>query len=254
MYIPKAIKVYIHNQKYIINTVGMTNSKVLIFDDYVLKIEKETIESNNEKDVLEFLQGKVKVPKIIAHIKENGINYLLMTKLDGYMAYEDELLKDPRNAIRLLASALKKLWSIDISSYKSDYNLDKKLDYLDYRVNNQLVDESQLDSEIIGELNTPRKIIAFLKKHKPNEDNVFTHGDYCLPNVFFKENTLVGFIDLGRAAVSDRYQDISLCIRSLRYNLGEQFKEAYIPLFLNELDIKFDKEKYHYYLLLDELA
>lgn len=54
--------------------------------------------------------------------------------------------------------------------------------------------------------------------------------------------------------MTDRYQDIALCCRSLRHNPEEisscPFDE---DLFFHELGVARDAEKIRYYILLDEL-
>ena len=56
------------------------------------------------------------------------------------------------------------------------------------------------------------------------EDLVFVHGDFCLPNVLLAPLDgalhVTGLVDCGRAGVGDRHQDLALAIRSLTYNLG----------------------------------
>ena len=176
-----------------------------------------------------------------------------MSGLEGHMAFEKEIMSNPENMIELLATTIKELWKIDVSSYTNNFSLDKKLKLLQERINSNKIDESDFDPDIVKGFTSPQEILDYLIKNKPNEVNVFTHGDYCLPNVLFHQNKLVGFIDLGNAGVSDKYQDISLCLRSMKYNLKDQYKEEYFDLFIKELGITFDKDKYNYYLLLDEL-
>ena len=38
-----------------------------------------------------------------------------------------------------------------------------------------------------------------LRKRHDEEDLVFTHGDYCLPNVIIDGEEVAGFVDWGRA-------------------------------------------------------
>ena len=252
---PKRIKKFVTEEVFEENTVGMTRSKVLVYQSMVLKIEEESEESNNEYRMLDWLQGKLTVPKLISFEKKGKFNYLLMEKLPGVMAYEKELLSNPVEAIKLIAQALKTLWDVDIDTCPSMQSLDHKLRLAEEHIKNGLVDLDDVDYDLwtrIG-LNSFSDVLRYLKKHKPKEERVFSHGDFCLPNFFFEDGRLTGYIDLGRAGVSDPWQDIALCIRSLRYNLGEDFQENYIALLMEHLGLSFDQEKYKYYLLLDEL-
>ncbi|CAF1629466.1 unnamed protein product [Adineta ricciae] len=69
-----------------------------------------------------------------------------------------------------------------------------------------------------------------LISHAPDEDLVFTHGDYCLPNIIFDDNECraIGFVDLGCAGIADRYHDIALGLWSIQYNLGDGFREIFL--------------------------
>ena len=92
---------------------------------------------------------------------------------------------------------------------------------------------------------------AMLPAKRPSrEDLVFTHGDYCLPNVILKDGKVRGFIDWGRAGVADRYQDIALGVRSLRHN---HYPEDLVTVFLEAYGITDpDWGKIEYFILLDE--
>ena len=86
---------------------------------------------------------------------------------------------------------------------------------------------------------------------------MLSHGDFCLPNVFIEDGRVSGLIDLGRAGTADRWQDIALCLRSLRDNARGRFGTV-CPgfdeeLLLRRLGMAPDREKIRYYLLLDEL-
>ena len=102
-----------------------------------------------------------------------------------------------------------------------------------------------------------KDLLEWLKNHKPAEDPVLSHGDFCLPNIFLDGDEVSGFIDLGRSGIADPYQDIALCYRSLCHNFDGTYGRAYPgfdPMMLfRELGIDPDWEKIRYYRLLDEL-
>ena len=57
--------------------------------------------------------------------------------------------------------------------------------------------------------------LSDIKEGMPDEEDlVFTHGDYCLPNVMFQDGKLSGYIDLGYAGVGDRYLDFVAVTRN----------------------------------------
>lgn len=252
MTFPKEISHFVRNLPYTVSETGMTDSTVYLFDDYVLKVEKTHTESNHEHKMFQFLQGKFNVPKIIQFHQEKGFNYLLMERISGLMAFDKEIMNDPINMIHLLTNTLSGLWSV--SQIECPCNrLDMKLKQAKYLVEHNLVNTDDFDPDIVGDLKNPKEILHYLQNNKPDEELVVTHGDFCLPNVLYKDNELIGIIDLGRGGLADKWQDISLCLRSMRYNLGEEYKREYFDYFLECLGIEFDRVKFQYYLLLDEL-
>jgi kanamycin kinase/aminoglycoside 3'-phosphotransferase-3 len=116
------------------------------------------------------------------------------------------------------------------------------------------------ESDTYGEngFSDPLDLWNWLVEHKPNEEPVISHGDYCLPNVFVEDDRVSGFLDLGSAGLADRWQDIALCYRSLKHNYDGTYGETPRPDFdpntlFQELGIEPDWNKIKYYLLLDEL-
>jgi aminoglycoside phosphotransferase len=82
---------------------------VICFDDMVLKIEKHQEESDNEHIMMAWLADKLPVPKVLCTEKENGINYLLMSRINGKMSCSTELLANPKHLVKLLADGLRML-------------------------------------------------------------------------------------------------------------------------------------------------
>lgn len=71
---PASINEIIKNKTYRIDSVGMSVSKVLLFEDMVLKIQPENEETQNEHLMMEWLDGKLPVPKVICHEIQDGMD------------------------------------------------------------------------------------------------------------------------------------------------------------------------------------
>ncbi len=251
-YVPVKIEESISGLPFTMSDVGMSRSDILVFDHFVLKREKIGFESRREHETLEYFSSVIPVPKVRHYVEECGYSYLLMERVNGTMAFDKSLLEEPLNLIELLANTLRKLWDIDIKNAPK-YSLVLKLEHAEYNVNQNLVDENDFDLETIESFSSSKEILSYLKANTPQEELVMTHGDFCLPNIFFGNNELTGLIDLGRSGVADKWQDIALCIRSTKYNLGDKYKAEYLDYFLSCLDVDLDEKKMKYYLLLDEL-
>ncbi len=259
--LPQSIAKKISGQDFSADTVGESDSTVFVFKDAVLKIEETGENANRELAALKWLADKLPAPKIIESAQENGLNYILMSKLTGTMACDGMHANNMDDIVFALADGLKKLWSIDISACPLDSSLDKRLEQAKHNIENGLVDTDDFESDTIGPngfADVPA-LYDFLVSHRPSEDLVFTHGDYCLPNVFVEKDKTIGFLDLGKAGIADRWQDIALCVRSLQYNMcalldmpQTDFIQAKNALYAH-LGIEEDTEKLRYYILLDEL-
>lgn len=259
--LPLSIQNHVINQPYKTDKVGESDSKVFLFDDMVLKAEKSCRHSDREYEALKWLSGRLSVPEIIAFEKSDGYNYLLMSRIKGKTMIDDIINCNPYRLVEAMADGIKQLWAIDINNCPLDSRLPSQLLEAKYRIDNDLVDTEDFEEDTLGDngFKSVDDLYRFLINYQPNEDLVFTHGDYCLPNLFVKDNKTIGFIDLGKAGIADRWQDLALCIRSMKYNFcsirgldENEFAELRNYL-LRLLNIKLDEEKLRYYILLDEL-
>lgn len=258
--IPDKIKSILASSDYSSDTVGMSEASILLFDDKVLKIDRVCDESENERDVMLWLKDKLPVPDVLCHEIYKGRSYLLMSKLPGVMACDESYLTRPQVLTEILATGLKMLWETDISKCSYDFSLDKKLEMARYNIEHGLVDIDNVEPETFGEngFQSPEHLLDWLIKNKPEEEIVFSHGDFCLPNIFIDDGKISGFLDLGKTGCADRYQDIALCYRSLKHNyegkFGGETYEGFDPdsLFI-QLGIEPDWDKINYYILMDEL-
>ncbi|SEG43478.1 aminoglycoside O-phosphotransferase APH(3')-IVa [Paenibacillus sp. UNC499MF] len=201
-----------------------------------------------EIEALAWLDGKLPVPKVLYTAEHGGMDYLLMEALSGKDGSHEAIQGKPEFFVKLYAESLRRIHSLDIRDCPLANGLDKKL-----RDAKRLVDERMVDpAEIKEEYDcTPEELYRILLADKPGTDDpVFAHGDYCPPNLIIDGEKLSGFIDLGRAGVADRYQDIGLAIRSLRHDYGD---DRYKALFLEHYGLTgLDEDKVEYYIRLDE--
>lgn len=83
------------------------------------------------------------------------------------------------------------------------------------------------------------------------EDLVFTHGDYSLPNIIINGGSISGFIDLGNSGVADRYYDLAVAEKSIIRNFGKE----YVELFFAHYDIEdIDYKKIRFYQLVEKFV
>jgi aminoglycoside 3'-phosphotransferase III len=235
-----------------IDDIGCSNAAVYKYTSksksYYLKIQEKSEESQREYDVIKWLQGILPVPEILHWESDKGFDYLLMSQINGEMSCSEKNLNKPETTIKLLAKGIKMLHSTDISNCPFNSSLEYKLRNAESNITTDKVDISDWNDDT--EFESPQELLRYLTDNKPDEELVFSHGDYCLPNIFISNDKISGFIDLGRAGVADKWQDIALCVRSIKYNFNT---DQYINLFFQHLNMKPDWEKIRYFILLDEL-
>ena len=258
--VPDAIAVYIKNQHCVVDSVGMSGSTVLTYEKWVLKMEPATEWALRTVDMMRWLQGKLPVPEVICHEVVDGKSFLLMSKVTGKMSCDEYYLEHPKELLTLLAAGLKMLWQVDISNCPHIRDLNAELAEAALRVEQGLVDVEDAEPDTFGPegFANPEELLQWLEENRPNQDPVFSHGDYCLPNVFLQDGEVTGFIDLGDAGVGDKWRDIALCYRSLKHNFdgtygGKVYEDFNPDMLFEALGIEPDWEKLRYYILLDEL-
>lgn len=257
--VPLKIRNIIKNKTFIVDEAGMSDSQVICFDNMVLKIEKSREESDNEHRMMKWLEDKLPVPRVIVSERQENVNYLLMSRIPGNMSCDKQYMENTDLLCKLLADGLRMLWKVDIKDCPYENTLDNKLRLAEERVKAGLCDTENCEKDTYGEngFKNPEDLLQWLKCNRPEEELVFSHGDYCLPNIFVKNDQISGFIDLGRSGVADKYQDIALCYRSLIHNADGTYDKIYSDVkpdkIFELLGIEPDWNKINYYILLDEL-
>lgn len=253
---PQKIKDSIGNRKYEEDSVGMSDSQVILFDDIVLKIQQSNDETVNEIKMMKWLRNIVPVPELIAAETENGTSFILMSKVKGKMLCDEAFTKSPEKLLSFLTDGLKMLWSTDIKNCPCNNTLDFRLSAARYNVENGLVDIDNTEPETFGEngFKSPEELLIWLENNKPKEELSLTHGDFSLQNIFAENDKISGFIDLGKAGIADKWQDIAICYRGLKHILNSnQNCKIHPDMLFEKLGIEKDETKLKYYILLDEL-
>lgn len=212
---------------------------------------KESKENNLDKEyyIYNYLKDTGLVPKVIYFLYDKNKSIMLTEKLKGKMICDDDIFDDMKYVVNLAAKALKILQSLDISTCLIYNTLDIKLAIAKYNIENNLI--TTMEEKNTKKFGTPQKAYEYLINHKPKTEKLcFSHGDLSLPNIFFENDKITGFIDMGDAGVSDYWYDIAILVKSLRRNY--ETPEAEKMLF-ERLEIKPNYEVIEYYILLTEL-
>ena len=198
---------------------------------------------------LRWLRGRLPVPEVLAYAEAGDMHYLLLSEAAGQMLCAEPYLRRPEQAVAALASGLRMLRTVDTAGCPLQNGLDAKLEAAAENIRLGLLDPDDW-AQMEDRYDSPWTLLHELQRTRPAEDPAFTHGDYCLPNILGEGAAVTGMIDMGSAGVADVWQDVALCIRSMRTNFGT---DAYTDPLLRAIGLAMDPRKFRYYLLLDEL-
>ena len=258
--VPSKIKSLIESKSYTVDEIGMSGNQVLIFEDMVLKIEEKSDAVERQVQMMQWLEGKIPVPKVIAYEVEDEKSYLLMSKISGVMSCDTYYLEHPQELLKALASGLKMLWQVDVKDCPVVRDVDAVLEEARLQIAKGWVDLDNVEPTTFSEggFESPEQLLEWLENNRPELEPVLSHGDFCLPNVFLEDGQVNGFIDLGRTGVGDKWNDIALCYRSLKHNFdgtygGKVYEDFNPDMLFEKLGVEPDWEKIKWYLLLDEL-
>jgi len=226
--LPAKLKEILKGFKWEENKIGWSKAKVFKLSNngktLYLKINKPTPDFNleQEKVILEWLYQKLPVPEVIYFSKNDDREFLLLSEIQGKVSHRTESDNEKRRNIQILAESLKKIHSVPTSGCPINNTPDKLLQLAKERSDQGNIDTSQFDEKwshkSVGEL------FEEIIKLKPEKyDLVFSHGDYCLPNILVKEGKLSGFVDWSYGGINDRYFDFAAVAWSIGYNYGEEW-------------------------------
>ena len=229
-------------------SVYQVRSKSEVF--YLKVLPKSEVETFlPDVDRLNWLKGKLPVPKVLDYQVDDNGEFLLLSEVVGLNGVEQMDISSAERLTQKLAEGLKQIHAVDIQGCPLDECTASKLQRAKTRVLANAVDETDFDEERMGM--TAAQILQRLVEEQPTEhDLVLNHGDYCLPNVMFNQGVVCGFIDLDRAGVADRYNDLAIASRSIVSNLGARYEHVFFKAYGL---IEINDEKIQYFRMMDEM-
>lgn len=243
---PDDMRELITRQTWIKNHDGMTDAQIFISDHYVIKIIPIHQEALHERYNYQHFSHHDWLPDLIYSVDTKTHVVLLTKRLQGHMLtnMSHEIYLD------VFVSIFHELWSMKVTDTMIHQTLDVRLKQAEAHVMQGLVDMTTWDMAIHKRrFSSPMDLLNYLKRHHPQEDFVFSHGDLTCENIIIDHHH-VGLIDLGRMGIADRYQDLALAYRSILYETGDIHMARQL---FDRLNIELDETKLDYYLLLDEL-
>ncbi len=217
---------------------------------YYIKIAKGN-KLDKEYFMFNYLKDLSLAPEVVYFNYDGKYSTMITKKLEGDMICCDEIFDDMNHVIDLAADAIKILQSIDVSSCPFYNNLDIKLATAKYNIDHGLVTKEDMNEENQKRFGSVQKAYEYLVENRVKEEKLcFSHGDLSIPNIFYKDEKITGFVDLGDSGIADMWFDIAILVRSLRRNYETDEAEKYL---FKKLNIEPNYDSIEYYILLTEL-
>lgn len=183
-----------------------------------------------EKKAMDWLQGKLSVPRVIAYSESGDTTYLLTKRILGTPSYTEPHSQNPENTVHILAQGLRAMHQIPIADCPLPrYTADTFLNEAKHNVHSGVVTAQSLQER--GDSRSPQQALDQVIELCPQEEYLtFTHGDYCLPNILI-HNTHPGFIDWGSSGIGDPHRDLTSAQYSIRRNFGEEWVAPFFDFY-----------------------
>ncbi|MCC7696383.1 APH(3') family aminoglycoside O-phosphotransferase [Janthinobacterium sp. EB271-G4-7A] len=201
---------------------------------------------------LRWLAQYLPVPAVVefARVADPDQAWLLMMAIPGTTAsavLEENPALGPA-VTDALAAFLRRLHALPVNACPFDAGPAVRLAQARQRIDAGLVDAEDFDAG--REDWTAEQVWLALQERVPlAPDLVVTHGDFSLENILMHEGAVVGCLDVGRAGVADRYQDLAIAWRGL----GELDTSLQQRLLRQYGILDADQGKLQFHWLLDEL-
>lgn len=188
----------------------------------------------------------VPCPRVLAETQEAGRHWLLLSRVSGANLASASGL-EPERIVTFAAEGLRTLHQLEITSCPFDGSIRTRIEQARIRMEAGLVDEGDFDEQHRN--CRAETLFERLEADAPeHEELVVAHGDAGLSNLLAECNGFSGFVDCARLGIADRHQDLSLTMRDIAHDLGEEW----LPVFLRHYGMSADAKKTAFFRLLDE--
>lgn len=167
--------------------IGCSDSQVVKIEKeghiYFLKIAKKGL-LTSEYQKLKWLDGNLKVPKIVMYDICDDTEYLITESIIGDMVCSDKYLENPDKALDVIVQAFKNINLVSIEDCPFNVAIDYKLSLVRNNVENGLVVSSDLKEKTLKKYGSVENVLKYLEDNKFECELCFSHGDTSLPNIF----------------------------------------------------------------------
>lgn len=169
-----------------------------------------------EAEMTKYFASKGFAANVLGYISGER-DWMLTECVTGEDGCFQEYLEKPAKLCDTFAEILRGLHDTDASDCKidrtSDFLISAEKGYREGRFDDSIFPGGSVFSSADEAWRYLSENAKYLKR------DTLIHGDYCLPNVIFKDGRFSGFIDLGNSGMGDRHIDLFWGAWTLWYNL-----------------------------------
>ena len=154
--------------------LGKSAAEVYLFDDYVLKVRPADGWDTVDTRILRWMKGKLPVPEVAAHAVQDGLDWLLMTRIRGKELCDPSVMGNPTLLLDCMAEALHLLWSIPVQDCPFERSVEGNLARAEKTILAGSFDSSDCEPETFGPggFENPQALLDWLKSHRPERDDI----------------------------------------------------------------------------------
>lgn len=203
----------------------------------------------DEADRLKWIGNRLPVAEVLSRECWEGYAYVLVSELPGTPSHETITIESMARVVQKLAEGLRLIHELSTIDCPFDRVVDTELAESERRLQ---VGCLNVDAFLAETNESPGIALAKLQEQAAClGDFVFTHGDYCFPNLLLAHGNISGIVDWGIAGICDPHRDFMSCELTLRRNCGPEWIPVFYEVYGNP-DI--DRERVRFFWLLDRFS